>query len=60
MNNININVFVYEKQEPYSVYLSIEKSSDILNLQMERATQSKTYVQPKKTQRKKHFCMYCL
>ena len=32
MNNININVFGYEKQEPYPVYISKEKFNDILNL----------------------------
>ena len=32
MNNINISVFGYEKQEPYPVYISKEKFSDMLNL----------------------------
>ena len=32
MNNININVFGYEKQEPYPVYISKEKFDDMLNL----------------------------
>ena len=32
MNNININVFGYEKQEPYPVYISKEKFNDMLNL----------------------------
>ena len=32
MNNINIKVFGYEKQEPYPVYLSKEKFNDTLNL----------------------------
>ena len=32
MNNININVFRYEKQEPYPVYISKEKFNDMLNL----------------------------
>ena len=32
MNNININVFEYEKQEPYPVYISKEKFDDMLNL----------------------------
>ena len=32
MNNINISVFGYEKQEPYPVYISKEKFNDILNL----------------------------
>ena len=32
INNININVFGYEKQEPYPVYISKEKFDDMLNL----------------------------
>ena len=32
MNNININVFGYEKQEPYPVHISKEKFNDMLNL----------------------------
>ena len=32
MNNINISVFGYEKQEPYPVYISKEKFNDTLNL----------------------------
>ena len=32
MNNININVSGYEKQEPYPVYISKEKFNDMLNL----------------------------
>ena len=32
MNNININVFKYEKQEPYPVYISKEKFNDVLKL----------------------------
>ena len=32
MNNININVFGYEKQEPYRVFISKEKFNDMLNL----------------------------
>ena len=32
MNNININVFGYEKQEPYPVYISKEKFDEKLNL----------------------------
>ena len=31
LNNININVFGYEKQEPYPVYISKEKFNDMLN-----------------------------
>ena len=32
MNSIDINVFGYEIQEPYPVYISKEKFSDMLNL----------------------------
>ena len=32
MNNIDISVFGYEKQEPYPVYISKEKFNDMLNL----------------------------
>ena len=32
MNNININVFWQEKQEPYPAHISKEKFNDILNL----------------------------
>ena len=32
MNNIDINVLGYEKQEPYQVYISKEKFNDTLNL----------------------------
>ena len=32
MNNIDINVFGYENQEPYPVYILKEKFDDILDL----------------------------
>ena len=32
MNNVNIGVFGYKKQEPYLVYISNEKFNDMLNL----------------------------
>ena len=32
MNNIDINVFEYENQEPYPVYILKEKFDDILDL----------------------------
>ena len=32
INNINFNVFGYEKQESYPVYISKEKFNDMLNL----------------------------
>ena len=70
MNNININVFRYEKQEPYPVYISKEKFNDVLNLLLITKGKEQHYVlikdfnkfmynQTKHTCRK-HFCMHCL
>ena len=42
MNNININVFGYEKQEPYLVYISKEKFNDMLNLLLLQREKSNT------------------
>ena len=67
MNNININVFGYEKQEPYPVYISKEKFNDMLNLLLITKGKQEHYVLIKdfnefmslcttnKTQRKKAF-----
>ena len=70
MNNININVLGYEKQEPYSVYRSKEKFNDMLNLLLITKGKEQHYVLIKdfnkflynqtKHEHKKHFCMYCL
>ena len=70
MNNININVVGYEKQEPYSVYISKEKFNDMLNLLLITKGKEQHYVLIKdfnkfmysqiKHKKRKHFCMYCL
>ena len=68
MNNINISVFGYEKQEP--VYISKEKFNDTLNLLLITKGKEQHYVLNKdfnkfmynqtKHKERKHFCMYCL
>ena len=65
MNNIDINVFGYEKREPYPVYISKEKFNDMLNLLLITKGKDQHYVlikdfnrfmyNQKKTQRKKTF-----
>ena len=70
INNININVFGYEKQEPYPVYISKEKFNDMLNLRLITKEKEQHYVffkdfnkfmyNQKKHARRKHFCMHCL
>ena len=70
MHNININVFRYEKQEPYPVYISKEKFNDMLNLLMITKGKEQNYVlirdfnkfmyNQTKHKARKHFCMYCL
>ena len=70
MNNINISVFGYKKQEPYPVYISKEKFNDMLNLLLITKGKEQHYVLIKdfnkfmynqtKQKERKHFCMYCL
>ena len=70
LNNININVFGYEKQEPYPVYISKEKFNDMLNLLLITKGKEQHYVLIKdfnkfmynqtKHKERKHFCMHCL
>ena len=70
MNNININVFEYDKQEPYPVHISEEKFNDALNLLFITKGKEQHYVLIKdfnkfmynqtKHKERKHFCMYCL
>ena len=70
MNNININVFRYEKQEPYPVYISKEKFNYMLNLLLITKGKEQHYVLIKdfnkfldnqtKHKARKYFCMYCL
>ena len=73
-NNININVFGYEEELQYPIYISKEKNEDVLNLLL--ITEEKEgklpnhYVLIKdfnrfmynitKHKNKKHFCMHCL
>ena len=69
-NNININVFGYEKQEPYPVYISNEKFNDMLNLLLITKGKEQHYVLLKdfnkfmynqtKHKERKHFSMHCL
>ena len=70
MDNINISVFGYEKQEPYPVYKSKEKFDDMLNLLLITKEKEQHYVLIKdfnkfmynqtKHEERKHFCMYFL
>ena len=70
MNNININVFGYEKQKPYPVYISKEKFDDILNLLLITNGKEQHYILIKdfnkfmynqiKPEHRKNFCMHCL
>ena len=70
MNNINIDVFGYEKQEPYPAYISNEKFDDMLSLLLITKGKEQHYVLIKdfngfmykqtKHKNRKHFCMYCL
>ena len=55
MNNINISVFRYEKQEPYPVYISNEKLNNMLDLLLITEGKKQHYVLIRK-----QFCMYCL
>ena len=70
MNNININVFGYGKQEPYPVSISKEKFNDMLNLLLITKGKEQHYVLIKdfnkfmynqtKQARTKRFCVHCL
>ena len=69
-NEININVFGYEYQQPYPIYVSKEKYEDCMNLLLITENEKKHYVLIKdfnklmynqtKHKERKHFCMYCL
>ena len=65
-NDIRINVFGYEKGQPFPIHISKEKFEDQMNLPLITEDEKKHYgliksihVQPKHKE-KKHFCMYCL
>ena len=69
-NSIRINVFGYEKEQPFPIHISKEKFEDQINLLLITEYEKKHYVLIKdfnafmynqtKHKNKKHFCMYCL
>ena len=69
-NNIRVNVFGYEENQPYVIYVSKEKFNSCLNLLLITEGEAKHYCLIKdfnkfmynqtKHKGKKHFCMYCL
>ena len=69
-NSIRINVFGYEKEQPFPIHISKEKFEDQMNLLLITEDEKKHYVLIKdfnafmynqtKHKEKKHFCMYCL
>ena len=69
-NNIRINVFGYEKGQPFPIHISKETFEDQMNLLLITEDEKKHYVLIKdfnafmynqsKHKERKHFCMYCL
>ena len=69
-NSIRINVFGYEKGQPFPIHISKEKFEDQMNLLLITKDEKKHYVLIKdfnafmynqsKHKEKKHFCMFCL
>ena len=69
-NSTRINVFGYEKGQPFPIHISTEKFEDQMNLLLITEDEKKHYVLIKdfnafmynqtKHKNKKHFCMYCL
>ena len=69
-NEININVFGYEKMQTYPIYVSKEKYDNCINLLLITKDENKHYVLIKdfnkfmynqtKHKERKHFCIYCL
>ena len=69
-NSIRINVFGYEKGQPFPIHISKETSEDQMNLLLITKDEKKHYVLIKdfnafmynqsKHKEKKHFCMSCL
>ena len=66
-NSIRINVFGYEKEQPFPIHISKEKFEDQMNLLLITKDEKKHYVLIKdfnafmcKHKNKKQFCMYCL
>ena len=70
MNSININVFCYEENQIFPLYISKEKFEDHMELLLITDGKNKHYVLIKdfnklmynqtKHESRKHFCMYCL
>ena len=68
-NNINVNVFGWEKQTPFPIYISKEKHKNVMNLLLINSNENNHYVliydvnrfmhNQTKHKDKKHFCMYC-
>ena len=69
-NNIRINVFGYEKGQPFPIHISKETFEDQMNLLLITKEKKKHYVLIKnfnafmynqsKHKERKHFCMFCL
>ena len=69
-NDIRINVFGYEKGQPFPIHISKETFEDQMNLLLITKDEKKHYVLIKdfnafmynqtKHKERKHFCMYCL
>ena len=69
-NSIRINVFSYEKEQPFPIHIYKKKFEDQMNLLLITEGEKKHYVLIKdfntfmynqtKHKNKKHFCMYCL
>ena len=69
-NSIRINLFGYEKGQPFPIHISKEKFEDQMNLLLITKDEKKHYILIKdfntfmynesKHKNKKHFCMYCL
>ena len=69
-NEININVFSYEKMQTYPIYVSKEKYDNCMNLLLITKDENKHYVLIKdfnkfmynqtKHKERKYFCMHCI
>ena len=69
-NSIRINVFGYEKEQPFPIHICKEKFEDQMNLLLITKDEKKHYVLIKdfnafmynqtKHKERKHFCMHCL
>ena len=69
-NNIRINVFGYEENQPHPIYISKEKFEDHMELLLITENENKHYVlitdfnkfmsNITKHKARKHFCMHCL